>query len=261
VPELRMFRNISCVSTGTGRLLRWDAADGFDIFKCRVYGAKTGENWVLIQDNIDGDFIYLDDTPASTFDIYKLEGVAENGDTSVVDNIPAAYIGDKAYRLIREIRFREHVLYRSQPFGAPTATLYIRKRHGVRCRDCGGQNAYNCPVEGADIFCKTCLGTGFVGGYYKYPKPVQVLMSTPHAPNQQGTEANQIMAPVQSFRTTFGGILRDHDLLRVGSEIYDVIKADTVASIANVPVVYMLSTVQILPEDIRYKTLWNVTDE
>ena len=86
-------------------------------------------------------------------------------------------------------------------------------------------------------------------------------MATPHAPTQAGTEANQVLAPTQSFRTTFGGLLREYDILRVGSELYSVIKADTIASVANVPVVYMLTTVQILPEDVRYKTLWKITNE
>ena len=254
---IKMFRNISCVSTGTDRLLKWEPADGFTVFKCRVYGCKAGQEWVLIQDNIEDDFVYLDDTPASTFDFYKLEGQSTSGDTAEVENIPAAYIGDKAYRLIREIRFRENVLYKAQPFGAPLATVYMRKRHGQRCPDCHD----NCMLNGQNTFCPICFGTGIVGGYYKYPKQIRVLMATPHAPTQAGTEANQVMAPVQSFRTTFGGLLRDYDILRVGSELYSVIKADTIASIANVPVVYMLSTVQILPEDVRYKSLWKITNE
>jgi len=250
----RMFRNISCVSTGTTRLLQWEPADGFSIFKCRVYGSRDGQEWVLIQDNIEGDFLYLEDEPASSFDIYRLEGFSESGDSCVVDNIPAAYIGDKAYKLVREIRRRERILYRSQPFGAPVGTLYLRKRHGVPCHDCDS----GCPTQGQDIYCPTCYGTGIVGGYYKYPHEVQLLMATPHAPKQQGTEANQIDVPTQSFRTTFGGILRSHDLIRVGSELYDTVRAETIASIANVPVVYMLNTCQILPEDPRYKTLWNI---
>ena len=251
----RMFRNLSCVSTGTTRLIQWDPADGFNIFKCRLYGSRDGQEWVLIQDNIEGNFFYVEDSPASTFNVYRLEGLSERGDVCTVDNIPAAYVGDKAHRLIREIRRREEVLYRSQPFGAPTGMLYLRKRFGPICRDCDS----SCPTQGSDIYCKTCYGTGIVGGYYKYPKDIRVLMSTAHAPKQQGTAANQIDVPTQAFRTTFGGILRSHDLLRVGSELYDVVRAETIASVANVPVVYMLNTCQILPEDPRYKTLWNIT--
>jgi len=253
----RMFRNISCISTGTTRLLKWEPADGFTIFKCRVYGTREGQEWVLIQDNITTDFVYLEDAPASTFDIYRLEGFSTSGDTCVVDNIPATYIGDKAYRLVREFRRREHVLYKAQPYGAPLGTLYLRKRFGERCPECDS----GCPTQGSDIFCPVCYGTGIVGGYYKYPTQIRMLMATPHAPKQQGTEANQIDVPTQSFRTTFGGILRSHDLIRVGSELYDIIRAETIASVANTPVVYMLATCQILPEEIRYKTLWNITND
>lgn len=252
--RIDMFRNISCVSTGVSRLLQWDVADGFTVFKCRVYGTREGQEWVLIQDNITDNFVYLEDEPASTFDFYRLEGLSTSGDTCVIDNIPATYIGKQAQRLVQEIRRRENILYRSQPFGAPVATVYMRKRFGERCHVCN----YDCPTSGENQFCPSCYGTGIVGGYYKYPKQIRVLMSTPHAPSQQGTEANQVMAPVQTFRTTFGGLLRDHDILRVGSELYDVVKSTTSASIANVPVVYMLTTVQILPKEARYKTLWKI---
>lgn len=251
---IEMFRNISCISTGDSRLLKWEPADGFTIFKCRVYGTRAGQEWVLIQDNINTDFVYLADTPASKFDFYRLEGFSTSGDTCVVDNIPATYIGDKAHRLVREIRRREEVLYRAQPFGAPVATLYMRKRFGQPCRDCGSR----CINQSEDLTCPTCFGTGIVGGYYKYPQPIRLLMATPHAPTQQGTDANQVMVPVQSFRTTFGGIIRTHDILRVGSELYDVVKSNTAASIANVPVVYILNTAQLLPEDVRYNSLWNI---
>ena len=251
-----MFRNISCVSTGKSRLLQWEAADGFTVFKCRVYGTRDGQEWVLIQDNIADNFVYLEDSPASTYDFYRLEGFSTSGDSCVIDNIPATYAGKDAQRLVQEIRRREEILYRSQPFGAPLATAYLRKRFGQPCRECN----HNCPTAGGlDLFCPSCYGTGIVGGYYEYPKQIRVLMATPHAPSQQGTESNQVMAPVQTFRTTFGGLLRDHDILRVGSELYDVLKATTVASIANVPVVYMLTTTQILPQEARYKTLWNIT--
>ena len=252
-----MFRNVSCVSTGTTRLLRWEPADGFTIFKCRVYGTREGQEWVLIQDNITTDFLYLEDSPASTFDIYRLEGFSTSGDQCVIDNIPADYMGDKAHRVIREFRRRENVLYKAQPYGAPEVMLYLRKRFGEPCPNCDP----GCPTSGSDIFCKTCYGTGIVGGYFKYPKPVRMLMVSPHAPKQQGTDYNEVDVPTQTFRTTFGGILRSHDLIRAGSELYDVVRAETIASVANTPVVYMLNTAQILPEDIRYKTMWNITSK
>ena len=130
----------------------------------------------------------------------------------------------------------------------------MRKRFGEPCRECTSR----CASQSEDLTCPVCFGTGIVGGYYKYPEQIRVLMVTPHAPTQQGTTANQVMVPTQSFRTTFGGIIRTHDILRVGSELYDVVKSTTEASIANVPVVYMLATAQILPEDVRYNSLWNI---
>jgi hypothetical protein len=57
------------------------------------------------------------------------------------------------------------------------------------------------------------------------------------------------------FRTVFTGMIREHDILCVGMDLYGVVKSKCDVSVGTIPVAYSLTTFKYLPESYLYDTL------
>jgi hypothetical protein len=248
-----MFKNVKCVNTINGKLITWDILEGHYPMYISVYGTYEGKGWTLLQSNcLTGQ--YLD--PIRTVGlsvIYKLVGVDRVGNRTEINNIGAATYESKAGLLAKEVHRRETTLFRTHPYGKADTIILMHKQSGDLCETCA--NTATCPTHGPNTACTECFGTGYKGGYYIYPKAEPMLMVDAHDDQIQPPPELPRNGAFQVFRTAFTGMIREHDLLCIGMDLYRVTACQCVSSIAGIPVAYQLQTVKILPEDIRYKLL------
>lgn len=248
-----MFRNIRCFNTINGKVLTWDILEGHVPVKISIYGTYDGKGWTLLCNNCETNF-YVDNVRTVGLQvIYRIVGVDNVGNKYEVTNIGTASIDSKAGLVAKELNRRERAMYKAHPIGRADVTILMRKTVGTICPDCQGSD--NCPTEGPDNFCTTCFGTGVKGGYVIYPKKEPMLLLNQHDDQLQPPPELFRNGATQQFRTVFTGMLREKDILCVGMDLYTVNASQCVASAGTIPVVYIVDTFKLLPEDIRYTTL------
>lgn len=248
-----MFRNIQCFNTLNGKLLTWDILEGHKPTRISVYGTYEGKGWTLLEDNCEVGYFLDSDRTLGLQTIYKLVGVDNVGNRHEVDNIGATSYDSKAGIVAKELVRRETVMYKSHPYGRADVILLMHKSSGTPCSSCG--TSTNCPTEGTNEFCTECYGTGYKGGYVKYPKKIHMMLVNAHDDIVQPVPEVSRNGAVQAFRTTFTGMIREKDILCVGMDFYKVQDSKCVASVGTIPVVYNITAFKLLPEDVRYSTL------
>lgn len=248
-----MFKNVKCINTIHGKLLTWDILEGHYPVNIAVYGTYQGKGWTLLENQcMAGQFLDTERTLGLEV-IYKLVGTDIVGNKTEITNIGTATYDSKAGLLAKEVHRRETTLFKAHPYGKADVRILMHKQSGAPCSLCNGST--NCPTAGPNTACPECFGTGYTGGYYIYPKVEPMLLVDAHDDKLQPPPDLLRNGATQQFRTVFTGMLREKDILCVGMDMYTVNACQCVASVANIPVAYMVQTFKILPEDIRYSTL------
>lgn len=130
--------------------------------------ARSGGNWRDVSGPLTNVCEYVDPVKydwRKDRDVYYR--VVMTGGTETVNSQPAkagdGFLDKSDWLLYREIRRRTCMTFKS---GATPGEFLRRKRWGTPCPNCLDYDT----GEVANANCPTCLGTGFVGGYYESVK-------------------------------------------------------------------------------------------
>lgn len=248
-----MFTNIQCLNTINGKLLSWEYLEGHSPLRISIYGTYEGKQWTLLEDDCPCNW-FLDNTRTLGLEaVYKLVGIDQWGNRYERDNIGTSTSEDKSGRIAKEMHRRETIMFKAHPYGRADVVILMRKNSGRVCPTCGAEA--NCPTKGLDTSCPDCYGTGYLGGYYIYPKKEEMLLLNEHDDKLQPPPEVARNGAVQFFRTVFTGMIREKDLLCVGMDLYTVVASQCIASVGTIPVAYQLTTVKLLPGSYLYDTL------
>lgn len=248
-----MFNNIQCLNTINGKLISWEYLEGHNPLRISIYGTYEGKQWTLLEADCPCNWFLDPNRTLGLEAVYKLVGIDQWGNHYERENIGASTSEDKAGRIAKEIHRRETIMYKAHPYGRVDVTILMRKNSGKLCPTCGGE--INCPTKGLDSSCPDCYGTGYLGGYYVYPRKEEMLLVNEHDDKLQAPPETLRNGATQLFRTVFTGMIREKDLLCVGMDLYTVVSSQCVASVGTIPVAYNIQAVKLLPGSYLYNTL------
>ena len=254
---MRLFHTVDCVETVDGILLTWRMREGVVPKSFVVYGTNKNRTWEIKSPVVDTCrcMIKADNDGLSALYVVKVSTM--DGDFEESDPRAPQALEKSARILLKEIKRREYVVYKSHPFGAYDATVLLRRQIGKPCSICGTGKCGGTGGHAVDPSCPVCLGSGIDKPYYKYPKKEKVLGIPAKDDKVTGTPGVQRLVVEQAFRTVFPGVIREDDVLVIGNEVYIVLESSVPASVGNTPAVYQLACSQLMPDDPKHNAIIN----
>ena len=252
---MRLFQSVECIETIEGILLTWKMKEGVMPKSFIVYGTNKNRTWEIKSPVISTCRCMIKADNDGLASQYKVRVLTMTGDCEESDPRAPQALDRVARRLLKEIKRRELVIYRSHPFGAYESTILLRRQIGRPCTLCGTGRCGGIGEPAVDPSCPVCLGTGISDPYYAYPKAEKILAVPAKDDKMTGTPGAQRLVVNQIFRTVFPGVLREDDVIIIGNEAYVVLSSDVPASVGNTPAVYQLTCSQLLPDDPKYNAI------
>lgn len=252
---MKLFHHINCVSTIDGVLLEWCIKDECHPRSFQVLANRVERQVVINSPLLYTGRCYIKSDFAGLVNNYQVRVTLDTGETETSEELSPQAIKKEARKLLSEVRRRETVYMKSHPFGAYEFTLLLKNQYGLPCDLCGSGICSGAGGSAIDPGCPICLGTGMSDPYFVYPVKELMLAVDPKDDDITGSEGTQRNIVTRAFRTVCPLYLREDDILMVENEAYVVKKQETVASVGNVPAVYMLTCVQLPTNEPRYPVL------